>query len=836
MTCRLFFRFLFFGMLITTGMTPVFAQQTIQGTIVHASTGEAVENATIQLLSGHVGTFAGYGITNAKGAFNIRSNRTDSLRIVVSALGYKTHQQAVNLGETLYIQLEEEAFVLQEVTVRPGRVWSRRDTLNYEVEHFVSTKDRTIRDVLEKLPGIGVDDRGQISYLGKNISNFYVEGMDLVGGRYNQITNNLRVEAVQTVQVLENHQPVRLLEDLVASEDIALNLKLKAEFQATWMFTLEGGIGMSPLLWKSADNAIRLSRTNQSLFSYKGNNTGNDVTVEQSALIFRLNSFMGTPSTPSFLSMPSIMAPLKKERLLFNDVHAFSANRMYKLNETTKMRINANLTYDERTQERGGETIYYFAGDSTRISEMSSAKLYSDGVTLNVHIENNASDKYLTNNFSVYGNRNSGLSNFSGSEMLTSAQRLQIASSGLNNNFRSLWGKKAYRYEVRSLWQYDRQPEELLTDRIEQKTLLNRFYTDNSFSMTGQNSYFVPQYTIGFSSDMNNLQSIINPYITTDLQWNKAKWQTRLSLPVAWISYLGADFSRLSIRPSAHIAYKLNYAWRFTLSAGYREIYGNILSFYQVPYYADYRRIVHPPEHLSVQQIQNYALSGEYKKTVDEFFASFTLSYMQSRNSHVYEQQVEDGYISSIPRELSNRTTAKIIAGTLSKGFYDIRLNTSLTAQFIQNEGEQFSQNATLPFLSNRMMLEPKLNWMYWRNLDISYMATINLAGSKIGERVLDPLWTVLQKLQLSYTLQSVEVNCSVDHYYNNVTYTNAVNHFFVDFSFRYRQNKWQLSAELNNLFNKRQYGYSEYSEIRSYSSWMNIRGREFIASAQFKF
>ena len=94
-----------------------------------------------------------------------------------------------------------------------------------------------------------VDDDGKISYNGKNISKFYVEGMDLTDGRYNQLTNNLQAGAVKSVQILENHQPIRALQKKLTTEDIAINLKLKDNFRDRWMGTLEGSMGIPPLLW-----------------------------------------------------------------------------------------------------------------------------------------------------------------------------------------------------------------------------------------------------------------------------------------------------------------------------------------------------------------------------------------------------------------------------------------------------------------------------------------------------------------------------------------------------------------------------------------------------------
>jgi outer membrane receptor protein involved in Fe transport len=46
----------------------------------------------------------------------------------------------------------------------------------------------------------------------------------------------------------------------------------------------------------------------------------------------------------------------------------------------------------------------------------------------------------------------------------------------------------------------------------------------------------------------------------------------------------------------------------------------------------------------------------------------------------------------------------------------------------------------------------------------------------------------------------------------------------------------WQLGASVTNLFDKRQYSYTEYTSTQSYTSWVHIRGREFLASAKYRF
>ena len=81
-----------------------------------------------------------------------------------------------------------------------------------------------------------------------------------------------------------------------------------------------------------------------------------------------------------------------------------------------------------------------------------------------------------------------------------------------------------------------------------------------------------------------------------------------------------------------------------------------------------------------------------------------------------------------------------------------------------------------------------------------------------------------------------MEINLAVDHYHNDVSRDKAVNAFFADLSFRWKTGSWQFTAEATNLFNKRQYSYTQYSATESYTSWINIRPREFMVSARYRF
>ena len=102
------------------------------------------------------------------------------------------------------------------------------------------------------------------------------------------------------------------------------------------------------------------------------------------------------------------------ERLLFNNVHSFSGNRIYKLNEATQLRFNINYLHDLIQQERGSITHYYQAGDTVTLKEQNDTHIRTDRAEVAASLENNADSHYLTNDFNLSGNWERSTSRISG--------------------------------------------------------------------------------------------------------------------------------------------------------------------------------------------------------------------------------------------------------------------------------------------------------------------------------------------------------------------------------------------------------------------------------------
>lgn len=338
--------------------------QSLSGLVTDEETGQPLEAVMISVLRN--GTMIDYALTDARGRYSLPWKYNGSLQVSVSLLGYRREIRNISAAETLHIRLHSEAIALKEVQIRPGRIHGRKDTVRYNLAEFASSKDVHIKDVLKKLPGVDIDDNGQVKYKGKAIDHYFVEGMDVTGGRYSQINNNLSAKAVKSAEIMENYQSVKALKGKLSSDEIALNLKLDPQARDQWIINGTLGAGWSDgtqettgtaqtkrdkgtLLWENAANALQLGKGKQSIYGYKSNNNGTDLSREQHILT---NNTSQQIPLHGFLVKPGISAPLDKQRLLFNETHTLNANRMYKWNDERSLRLQAGYTHNRITQQR----------------------------------------------------------------------------------------------------------------------------------------------------------------------------------------------------------------------------------------------------------------------------------------------------------------------------------------------------------------------------------------------------------------------------------------------------------------------------------------------------
>lgn len=239
----------------------VWAQETVlvfKGAVTDAN-GKGIANVLCKALNAKDSLLA-YSISRSDGQYILKCKK-QAAKLSFAKMGYATQCIPVEKEKWRYdVQLIEKSYAIDEVVVKAAPITRKKDTLNYHVESFRQKEDYSIEDVLKHMPGIEVLPSGQIMYQGSSINKVNIEGLDLMGDQYNQATQNMPAEAVSTIQVMENNQPIRALEGKVHNNRATLNIKLKKNYKMRPFGDAEVGVGGTPVVWDGSLTGIQVAR------------------------------------------------------------------------------------------------------------------------------------------------------------------------------------------------------------------------------------------------------------------------------------------------------------------------------------------------------------------------------------------------------------------------------------------------------------------------------------------------------------------------------------------------------------------------------------------------
>ena len=228
-------------------ITISFGQIKIKG-IVSDSLEIPLEAASIVAINKISNALETYALTDEKGYYKLDVKESTSYNIQVSSLGLITINDIIETSKediTKNYSLRAD-IILDEVIVKlPIEV--RGDTLIYNADSFKSGSERKLEDIIDKLPGVEINDSGQIEVEGKVVNKLMVNGKDFFDGDTKVGTKNIPSSAVDKIQVLRNYSEVGQLSGVRSSQDnFAINIKLKEGKESFWFGNVTAGAGDAP--------------------------------------------------------------------------------------------------------------------------------------------------------------------------------------------------------------------------------------------------------------------------------------------------------------------------------------------------------------------------------------------------------------------------------------------------------------------------------------------------------------------------------------------------------------------------------------------------------------
>lgn len=831
----------------------------LRGTVKDQA-GSPINRVTVTLVNGD--NPLAYTITDRNGSFNVTytpAGTQDS--IVFSSIGFR--RIAMPVGKFIngtVVKMDEEALKLKEVTVRVPPISSRGDTLTYNVASFRTASDRTIEDIIKKLPGINVATDGRISYNGESINKFYIEGLDLLAGRYTLASRNISPDDVVAVNVYENHQPIRVLKDVKFSKYAALNLKLKKKSMLRPVGNVKGGAGADidgRALWLGELFGMLIAPKVQTIITAKGNNAGTSYVNETRSMIE--SDLSGTtPAYDIYPLTPFGSAKIPTYRYYRNRSLSTSVNAIRKFSEFTNLNVTADYT-DENNSYTNSQAITYVTGaDGTIIiREDADNNPHLREAKVSLRLENNANSRYMADKLSFVGHFNSNRY-----DVANDRDYLQCVTTrdyNLRNTFNGTFRIGGIMLDFKSDTQFGSTPFNRLSALCDDQPVISqtvRGYTLRNTETLGYSWFLTSNSNIGIKSNFDlrydqfrsadNMPRPAEPGndvhghdITLTLEptyQNRftERFSLNLSTPLIfnWLDFTEAasgqshPADRFDVNFRSSLRYSTPSHTSLSLTIGRQNSLGGISDYLTQPIYTTFRQRTIPGTGILRRRNSDYVTASfSSRNAYHAVFTSASVSLRRNTTNRLSGLTINDqDDIVSSARNIDNKGRQLSANLSASKKVYSWHTVFSLDGNYEMLSNDIIRQSHIMKMTLNSVMGHLMINSSPLKNyldmtLDLTHTYSTQKVSLTAGSTHTNST-SVNLKIS-SHPLKKLGLTASANYTRSDIMADKSKASFFVDCSAIYHiSRKIDLELAARNLANTKAYSYTylRNSDIYSYS------------------
>lgn len=857
----------------------VLAQQagiTVSGH-VKDSTGQPVSNAMITLVRMQDQAGIYFTTSDSKGFFKIEATEVfqpNYYFLKAAAAGFVKQEIPLqkNMQEYLFsMQTMIDAHTLPGVTVSSkSLVVQKGDTLSYSAEMLTEKSDRRLGDIIKKLPGVEVDDNGIIKYQGKTINQFYIEGDNLLGDKYNIATDNINVADIDKVQVIEHNQHVKMLNGIIPSDKAAINITLKNKSKLKFLNNAEVALAL-PKTYSIEGKSMAFKPNFKSINEIKLNDMG--------AMYSRETGISG------------LQAPtgISASRALYNNSKMLNINDLYKFNPATGLKLNGFYIKDWQQSINNIYTKYLLPNaDSIVYRELNNNQLFTNALNLELSLDINSTKTFFNTTTSFTRNevrRSAAITN--NNHLLQNG--MNTATSFNNATGGYFLVKKKHVLNYSNNFSYQKNPAQLiLTPGVLENTindsipylLTNQQQGLNTYSNLTRLSYskVINNWTAGLNTGLNiqrqQLQSGVtllqndstktSPHgFANAINWNKTEWfaaaaltyngyRSRLlmNFPVKWQHYNYNNDSvltnkeagkRFTVEPTINWEYRIgrentvNFGYSLNYqTAGIQQIYGGAII-------SGYRSFASYETPFLMNRNHTVTAGFSYKRVIKAIFSNIDLSYATVKNFFLYSTTIQQNItgIKAIPVINYGKTGG--VSARASKYIFPLNTTVAINGTFNIAQSQQL-QNELL-FNTNTILknagitITPTI--LKWLKLDLSsyYTQYRTTSAQTTFQSQIVHQWKQQSGITV-YPFKAFSINIS-NSYYQSVQKLNpTTSSLFIDSYAQYKFDKRKLLLRLNctNIANMKNFEIINVNNNITSTASYNLRPRTVSLMASYDF
>ncbi|MDN4753618.1 carboxypeptidase-like regulatory domain-containing protein [Porphyromonadaceae bacterium W3.11] len=807
------------------------------------------------------GKVINHTITDEEGLFNLDNRSEEASTVTVSMMTY-ANQVVLLEGASfpLTIFMEEQPFVLNEVSIKAEPIRAQGDTIAYLVSSFAQTNDQTIGEVLKRMPGIQVENSGKIKYQGVDINKFYIEGQDLLGDKYGVATKGIAYDDIGAVEVMERHQPMQVLQGFSISDQAAINLKLKENKKSAWLVhgSIGGGYAQSPKsgLWNGDLFVLTAMPKSQTLLSLKSNNNGYDLSEEQT----EFNALPRGTEIENYFGLTLLSPPsLKPERTTFNTSTMASINELLKINSRTDLKVQIDYLNNRLVSKSRTITRYFLEGDDKEIIEVRDDHAKENMLRANVTIEANQPTYYLQNNTKAQFD-------WDKIELQTAGTFNNNQSARLPNYYANNSLKVIKRFGDRhlvtfsSINEWESRPS-MLTINQGSETYGQRI--DNQAFFTDERAIYnfhIGQFMIGLDAGFQGLFRSLSgkqmdsddnqPYNKTNLytlqaspkvEWRYKRIQLGLSLPVSYRHYdfrsLMEDKDLLTYAPILFLNWQPSSSLRMNIRGGSGSSPLSLSNIYQGVVMTNYRSFSYGYEELLMTKRQQVSARLSYRNPSKGLFSNLMVMHHWINNPYRMEQKFEGNYLYHSYERGDSRSRIFNSIGSVNKSLDFMRGGIGINAMYTRSTRDIISQHRVVPFDLNLITFGSMLNGNVSRRFFFLYEFELTRSWLNIPRRETSTLNNQTHSLKLVYTpINPLSLELKGEYYHNEISKDMVKDLTMLDANITFRVNKnIELKASVTNILNIDEYAYTNYGLLSAYSFNRQLRGREVLLTLRVK-
>jgi len=220
----------------------------IKGTIIDSATSSPLGYSTVAVVNARDTSLVSYTVTKDDGTFQLsRLPTTRSLKLIISYVGYESYRQVVALKAGILdlgtLKLTGKSLGEIVITGERSPVVMKKDTIEFNAEAFKTRPNALVEELLRLLPGVQINENGEVLVNGKGTSRILIDGKEFFGTNQLIALRNLDADMIDKIQVYldRENDPDRKINEINLRN--VINLRLKSAVKKSTIGKFMGGIG-----------------------------------------------------------------------------------------------------------------------------------------------------------------------------------------------------------------------------------------------------------------------------------------------------------------------------------------------------------------------------------------------------------------------------------------------------------------------------------------------------------------------------------------------------------------------------------------------------------------